>query len=89
MSFGDVDIELLEITDPEMRRRRMAGEREARIEHIGIRVEDLDSAVAELRARGVRMSTEEPYGAGGWRYYFTDPATTDGIVYQFFETETS
>jgi methylmalonyl-CoA/ethylmalonyl-CoA epimerase len=81
-----VDGELLEITEPEMRRRRMDCERQAHIEHIGIKVEDVDAAVAELQAQGVRMSTERPYGGGGWRYYFTDPSTTDGIVYQFFET---
>jgi methylmalonyl-CoA/ethylmalonyl-CoA epimerase len=85
--FGEVDIELLEVHDPAVQTIRMGGERKARIEHLGIRVPDLDAAVAELTARGVRMSTAKPYGAGAWSYYFTDPETTDGVMYQLFQTE--
>jgi catechol 2,3-dioxygenase-like lactoylglutathione lyase family enzyme len=86
-NFGDIDLELLEISDAELRERRMAGERRARIEHLGIRVPDVDAAAEELRAQGVRMSTERPFGAAGWRYYFTDPETTDGVIYQIFEAQ--
>jgi methylmalonyl-CoA/ethylmalonyl-CoA epimerase len=85
--FGSVDLELLEIADPQMRRQRMAGERQARIEHLGVAVDDLDRAIAQLRSQGVRTSTAEPYAGAGWRYYFTDPDTTDGVVYQFFQTD--
>jgi methylmalonyl-CoA/ethylmalonyl-CoA epimerase len=82
--WGEVQIELLEITDPEKRRKRMGGERSARIEHIGVAVDDLTGTVAELRSKGVRTMTEEPIGVGKWRYYFTDPETTDGVIYQVF-----
>lgn len=88
LTFGAVDVELLEISDPEKRRVRMDGARAARIEHIGIRVDDVESAAADLRAHGVRMSTEKPFGSDGRRYYFTDPASTDGVVYQIFESPT-
>jgi catechol 2,3-dioxygenase-like lactoylglutathione lyase family enzyme len=82
--WGEVQLEILEITDPEKRRRRMGGERSARIEHIGVAVDDLAGTVADLRAKGVRTMTAEPIAVGNWRYYFTDPETTDGVVYQFF-----
>jgi hypothetical protein len=64
----------------------MGGERSARIEHIGIAVDDLAGTVAGLRAKGVRTMTAEPVGVGDWRYYFTDPETTDGVVYQLFSS---
>jgi catechol 2,3-dioxygenase-like lactoylglutathione lyase family enzyme len=85
VGFGGVDLEVLEVSDPELRARRMGGERSARIEHIGIRVDDVDIAAAELAEKGVRMSTERPYGAPGARFWFTDSTTTDGVVYQIFE----
>jgi catechol 2,3-dioxygenase-like lactoylglutathione lyase family enzyme len=84
--WGEVQLELLEITDPEKRLRRMGGEQSARIEHIGVAVDDLDSTIAALRAKGVRTMTPEPVGVGNWRYYFTDPTTTDGVVYQLFSS---
>ncbi len=82
--WGEVQLELLEITDPEKRRKRMGGERSARIEHIGVAVDDLTGTVAGMRSKGVRTMTEEPVAVGKWRYYFTDPETTDGVIYQVF-----
>jgi len=84
--WGTVQLELLEVTDPEKRLRRMGAERSARIEHIGIAVDDLAGTVAGLRAKGVRTMTAEPIRVGDWRYYFTDPETTDGVVYQLFSS---
>src|SRR5262245_29018776 len=58
--WGEVQVEILEVTDPEERRRRLGGERLARIEHIGVAVDDLGASIAALRARGVRTTTAEP-----------------------------
>lgn len=84
--WGPVQLEPLEITDVEKRRRRMGAERSARIEHIGVAVDDLPATVSTLRAHGVRTQTAEPIAVGPWRYYFTDPETTDGVVYQLFSS---
>jgi methylmalonyl-CoA/ethylmalonyl-CoA epimerase len=82
--WGAVQVEVLEIVDPEQRSRRLGRDRLARIEHIGVAVDDLAAMVAELRARGVRTTTATPIAVNEWRYYFTDPETTDGVVYQLF-----
>jgi methylmalonyl-CoA/ethylmalonyl-CoA epimerase len=82
--WGEVQIEVLEITDPEKRRKRIGDDKLPKIEHIGVAVDDLAASIAELRARGVRTTTQEPFAVNEWRYYFTDAASTDGIVYQFF-----
>lgn len=84
--WGQVQLELLEITDPEKRRRRMGGERSAMIEHIGVAVDNLADTVERLRAKGIRTMTDEPVAVGQWRYYFTDPETTDGVIYQLFSS---
>jgi catechol 2,3-dioxygenase-like lactoylglutathione lyase family enzyme len=82
--WGDVQLELLEITDPEKRHRRVGDSKLPKIEHLGVAVDDLDKDIEELRARGVRTTTERPYAVNEWRYYFTEDESTDGIVYQFF-----
>jgi methylmalonyl-CoA/ethylmalonyl-CoA epimerase len=84
--WGEIQVELLEITDPEKRRQRMGGERLARIEHVGVAVDDLAATVGRLRARGVRTTTPEPAAVGQWRYYFTEPETTDGVAYQLLSS---
>jgi methylmalonyl-CoA/ethylmalonyl-CoA epimerase len=82
--WGEMQIELIEITDLEKRRLRIGDGSLPKIEHIGVAVDDLVAYIAELRAKGVRTTTREPFAFGEWRYYFTDAASTNGIIYQFF-----
>lgn len=46
---------------------------ENRGQHFALRVEDLDAAVAELRAKGVEVSDPQPVGPGRQAFLF-DPA---------------
>ena len=82
--WGEIQIELLEITDPGNLRLRVGDATLPKIEHIGVAVDDLPVFIEEARTRGVRTTTEKPYAVNEWRYYFTEAASTDGIVYQFF-----
>jgi catechol 2,3-dioxygenase-like lactoylglutathione lyase family enzyme len=84
--WGPIQLEVLEVTDPAKRAGRMGAEGLARIEHIGVAVDDLAATVGQLRAQGVRTTTEEPFAVKEWLYYFTDPESTDGVVYQFFSS---
>lgn len=82
--WGDIQMELLEITDPGKLRLRVGDASLPKIEHIGVAVDDLAAFIEEARTRGVRTTTELPYAVNEWRYYFTEAASTNGIVYQFF-----
>jgi len=79
---GDIDIEIIEIGDPEGRRRRLGEGNRARIEHIAVEVDDLRAALARLAALGVRTTTPEPRRIGNNLNIWTDEATTGGISYQ-------
>src|ERR1700737_4872051 len=57
---GDVDIEVIEISDPEARRQRLGDGERARIEHIAVEVENLQTTLARLAALGVRTNAPEP-----------------------------
>lgn len=91
---GDVDIELIGMTDPEARKRRL-GDGRARIEHVAIRVDDLEEMSATLREKGVGLTGipnvefvhPMPLRVGSRLNVWTDPATTGGVVYQFIEDE--
>ncbi len=51
---------------------------------LSLRVDDLDGAVAELRAQGLRVSDPMPAGSGG-RLAFVSPRGTHGVNLQLIE----
>ena len=49
--------------------------------HICFEVEDIDGALAELKAKGVKLRDETPrIGHGGSRIAFLDPASTGNVL---------
>jgi len=78
---GDAMIEIIEDLDAAAKARALSGA-SARIEHIAIEVDDVDSALDQLRASGVRTNGLGILRVGSRRNAWTDPATTDGIVIQ-------
>jgi methylmalonyl-CoA epimerase len=54
--------------------------------HIAFEVEDIDSAVAELKAAGVRLIDEKPReGAHGTRVAFLHPKSTYGLLVELVQ----
>ena len=54
--------------------------------HVAYAVADLDAAIAEARARGVRTLTPEPQvGAGGHRVVFLHPADCHDLLVELCE----
>lgn len=84
---GDIDIELLEIGDAEARRRRLGTEAKARIEHIAVEVDDLQSALSALAPLGVRTTQPAPRRIGNTLSVWTVAETTGGVSYQLIERQ--
>jgi methylmalonyl-CoA/ethylmalonyl-CoA epimerase len=82
---GDVMVEVIECKTPEERGRRLGGYQD-RIEHNAIQVDDLAGTVAELTSHGVEMTKPDPVRQDNIRSYWTNPETSDGVMYQLFET---
>lgn len=58
-------------------------------QHLAYRVPDIDAAVANLRADGVRFRTDEPVeGGGNARIIFVEEADTAGFQTELVERET-
>jgi methylmalonyl-CoA/ethylmalonyl-CoA epimerase len=81
---GEVEIEVLEISEPEERSRRL-GSASARIEHIAIEVESLSRTLLDLTRLGVVPQTAAPVKLDKGLNYWTVAETCDGIVYQLIE----
>ena len=85
---GDAAVELIEVTDSQMRQERL-GSATARLEHVAIEVDELFATVDRMRQAGVAMATEEPVLTGPTRSFFTRPDTSDGVIYQVFDRPAS
>ena len=86
LPLGDTEIELLESTDPEGPIGKFIAARGQGIQHLAFKVADIEVALAELKAAGVRLIDEKPrYGAGGARIAFLHPKATGGVLVELCE----
>jgi methylmalonyl-CoA/ethylmalonyl-CoA epimerase len=83
---GDVSIEIIEPLDPELRRRRLGEGARARIEHLAFEVGDLEVAITALAALGIEPNAP-PLRSGARTMVWTDPATSDDIMFQFVASD--
>lgn len=84
---GESRFELLEPTDADGPVARFLAKRRGGIHHLCVEVDDLEAALAEYRARGVRLIDEVPRrGAHGKRIAFVHPESTGGVLLELSET---
>ncbi|NHM25587.1 methylmalonyl-CoA epimerase [Desulfofundulus sp. TPOSR] len=85
---GDSEVELLESTTPDGPIARFIEKNGEGIQHIAFRVENLEQALEELKAKGVRLIDEKPRrGAGGARIAFLHPKSTFGTLVELCERD--
>lgn len=83
---GDSELELLESTSPEGPIAKFIEKNGEGVQHIALRVENIDEALDFLKAKGMRLIDEKPrYGAGGARIAFLHPKATKGILLEISE----
>ena len=84
---GPSTLEYLEATDPESPVGKFLEKRGPGIHHVAFEVDDVDEAVKELLAQGVRMIDKEPRaGAHGARIAFIHPAETGGVLMELCQS---
>jgi methylmalonyl-CoA/ethylmalonyl-CoA epimerase len=82
---GESHLELLEPTDPSSVIARFL-EKRSGLHHVCVLVEDIDAALAELKAGGVPVLDETPrVGAGGCRVAFVHPKGAAGVLLELKE----
>ena len=86
LRIGDSELELLEDRDPDGAIARHIAKRGEGLQHVAYRVEDIEQALAEMRARGVTLIDERPRpGARNARVAFLHPKSTKGVLIEFVE----
>jgi methylmalonyl-CoA/ethylmalonyl-CoA epimerase len=83
---GDSEVELLESTSPDGPIAKFIEKNGEGIQHVALRVDNIQNALADLKAKGVRLIDEQPrYGAGGASIAFIHPKATGGILLEISE----
>ena len=78
---GEAALELLEATAEDSPIAKYVAARGPGLHHITLRVDDIDAALADLKARGVRLIDESARpGAHGSRVAFIHPASAHGVL---------
>lgn len=83
---GETYLELLEGTSQRSDVAKWVGEKGQGLYHICLEVEDIEGALAELKAKGVRLLDEKPrIGHGGARIAFLDLKSTANVLVELAE----
>ncbi|WP_054029412.1 methylmalonyl-CoA epimerase [Desulfatitalea tepidiphila] len=85
---GESEVELLESTAPDGPVAKYIEKRGQGIQHVAFRVADVEAALAELKAKGVRLIDEKPrIGAGGAKIAFLHPKDTHGVLVELCQRD--
>ena len=79
LRIGDTELELIEARDPEQTMQRLLPHRGPGIYHLGLRVENVDEAAAELAAAGVPLADELREG-DDMRIQYLHPDAAQGTM---------
>ena len=85
LPVGESHLELLEPTDPSSAIGRFL-EKRSGLHHVCFLVDDLEAALAEMKAKGVQLIDQAPRtGAGGCRVAFVHPKAAGGVLVELKE----
>ncbi len=84
----DSEVELLESTEPDGPVAKYIETRGEGVQHLAFRVENIEEALAELKAKGVRLIDQVPRkGAGGAMIAFIHPKETNGVLIELCQRD--
>jgi methylmalonyl-CoA epimerase len=85
---GQSEIELLESTSEDGPIAKFIEKKGEGLQHIAVRVDDIEKALEELKQKGAALIDEKPrYGAGGARIAFVHPKSTKGVLLELCQRE--
>ena len=81
IAVGETNVELVMSTEPDGIMAKFIEKKGEGLHHLAFEVDDIDSAVEELKAKGVPMTAEKPWkGAHDARVMFLHPKATHGVL---------
>ncbi|MEO8573768.1 MAG: methylmalonyl-CoA epimerase [Pyrinomonadaceae bacterium] len=86
LPLGESRIELLEPTGDDSPISKFLEKRGGGIHHIAVRVDDIEAALAKLKAQGARLIDEVPRtGAEGCLVAFVHPSSANGVLLELVQ----
>ncbi|MCA8928058.1 MAG: VOC family protein [Alphaproteobacteria bacterium] len=86
LPVGETYLELLQATGPDSPVNAWMDKAGESLWHLCFEVDDIDNAIAELKAKGVKLQSDEAQpGHGGSRIVFLDPAATGNVLIELAE----
>ena len=86
LPIGESRIELLEPTSEDSPITKFLEKRGGGIHHIAVETDDIEAALAKLKAEGARLIDEKPrIGAEGCLVAFVHPSTTGGVLLELVQ----
>jgi len=88
LPITDSEIELLQSTEPDGPVAKFIEKKGEGVQHIAFRVENIEEALAEMKAKGIKMIDEKPrIGAGGAKIAFVHPKETNGVLVEICQRD--
>jgi methylmalonyl-CoA epimerase len=85
---GESEIELLESTSDDGPIAKFIEKNGEGIQHIALRVDNIETALEELKQLGVKLIDEKPrIGAGGAQIAFIHPKATNGVLLELCQRD--
>lgn len=86
LPVGDTEVELLESTTDDGPIAKFIEKNGEGVQHIAFKVDDIEAAIEEMKAKGMQMIDEKPrYGAGGAKIAFMHPKSTHRVLVELSE----
>ena len=90
LRIGDSELELLEDLTPDGAIARHVAKRGEGVQHVAYRVDNIEQALQDLRAKGIALIDERPrLGARKARVAFLHPKSTMGVLIELVEPQHS
>jgi methylmalonyl-CoA/ethylmalonyl-CoA epimerase len=85
---GESEVELLESTAPDGPIAKYIEKKGTGIQHVALRVDNIEAALAELKEKGVQLIDQTPrHGAGGAKIAFLHPKATGGVLVELCQRD--
>ena len=86
LPVGESDVELVEPKDTDSGLAKYLAKRGEGIHHICFEVDDINEALARLKAHGAQLIDETPRrNARGQQYAFVHPKSTHGVLIELYQ----
>ena len=85
LAVGEGEVELVQPTDPDTGTAKFIKEKGPGMHHLCLEVENIDQALVELKAKGVRLINETAQVLPRRKMAFIHPKSTGGVLVELYE----